>query len=160
MRKLVFIGLVAVAGFVAQFVLYNIFGYWFKPDIVLLCVLFFSIRIGIRHGLMAAVLGGFISDSFHTGIFGLHIFSFMICAYLAVVIKQYVYPQDDVLDVFLPFVMTAVNILVSFGVMAMFIDVNFHQVVVRFMIPEVIATTAAAFFIFPALKTCVLKFSV
>ena len=51
-----------------------------KPDLLLVCVIFFTLYFGKRTGIAAAILGGLFKDITSTAIFGSNAFGFCLCA--------------------------------------------------------------------------------
>ena len=161
MRQIGLIAIIAFIFFLIEFSLFNFFGSWLRPNLMILLIIFFTLYTGIRYGLVAAILGGLLRDSFGIGIFGLHMFSFTVCAYLTVIIKKYLYQvETGFLRTYLAFIITILNILIIYGMLSMISPVNFYQMVVRIMIPETLATTLISIFVFNKLNQCVLKLSV
>ncbi len=160
MRRTVVITFLAFTFYVLQFVFYNIFGHWFMPNLLLLLVLFFTLIKGIRIGILTAFISGMVVDSFHMDLFGLNIFSFLICGYLTVLVKRYVYHDGAFSVTFMAFLMSIANIFIQFVVISLFRPLNFYQTVVNILVPETIATTVVAVITFSLLRQCVLRFYV
>ena len=161
MRRIGVIVALSFVFFLMEFFLFNLLGRWFKPNLLLLLVLFFNFYLGIRYSLITALIAGFLKDSFSLNTFGCHIFSFVLCAFLTTVTKKYLFHTSaQSLRILLAFFMSILNVLVLYILNSMFIPLDFDQVFKFVLIPEVLATTLVANATFWQLKKCVLKFSV
>ena len=91
MRQISFIVVfVFLAFFVEYFVFLNI-APWLRPNLILLVTMFFTLSLGIRYGLLTAVLGGLLRDSFGLGFLGVNIFTLMFCAYATTLLRKHIY---------------------------------------------------------------------
>lgn len=145
--------------FLAEFVLFNVFGGWLKPDLLLILVVFFNLYLGIRHGLMTAFIAGFIRDSFSTHIFGLSIVSLLFCAYMTIFIKRYLnYIGSGSSRMMIVFLVSIVNVGIYFLLSSIFYDFSFRQTVLKFWFPEIVLTTLAAGYTFQVLRKCAKRF--
>ena len=162
MKRILTIAAITAAFFITEFVLGNFFGYWFKPNLLLLLIIFIDLHLGVRYGLFVAILAGLLKDSFGAGIFGINIFSFILCVYITTLLRRYLFYQVEFgfLRILMAFLMSLFNILVAYALSSLFGWIDFFQMVVFVLLPEVLATTAVAAFIFKWLKLCVLKLSV
>jgi rod shape-determining protein MreD len=147
--------------FLGEYVLFHLFGRWFKPNLLILLIIFFNIILGTRFGLFVAVLAGLIKDCFSTAEFGLYLFSFIICAYGLAIIKRYFYQLDSsFFRLLIAFALSLTHALVVYGLGFLSDGVDFYAAVIFVILPEVLATVLVARYIFNKLQTCVLKFSV
>ncbi|MCK4882524.1 MAG: rod shape-determining protein MreD [Candidatus Omnitrophica bacterium] len=158
MRKIIFVPVCVLVLFLAEFFLFNMAGRWFMPNLLLLAIIYFNLAFGIRYSIFTAVLAGALKDSFSVGVFGINIFSFVLCAYLTTVLKRYLhYVASRRSRLLLVFLITVINILVHFFLQAMFAKIDVVQILKFVFIPEVLTTLIAASFIFAELKKCVSK---
>ena len=158
MRKIILVPACVLIFFLAEFFLFNMAGRWFMPNLLLLAIIYFNLAFGIRYSIFAAVLAGILKDSFSTGVFGLNIFSFVLCAYMTTVLKRYLhYVASRRSRLLLVFFITVINILAHFCLRAMFVKVDTAQIFKFVFIPEVLTTLIATSFIFTELKKCVSK---
>ena len=88
MRKIAMITFFIFLFFLTEFFVYNMFNRWLMPNLSLLLVVFFTLYLGIRYGLFTAVLAGILEDSFGISMFGVNLFSFVVCAYLPFFYKE------------------------------------------------------------------------
>lgn len=139
--------------FLAEFFLFNVFGGWGKPDLLLLLIIFYNLYLGIRYGLVCAFAAGLLKDAFGTDVFGMYIFLFMMSACLATVLRRNFYQPGSRLSRF----------VVAFGVVSIFIfsesvlksmanDIDPLGVFWNIFIPELLTTMAVTTFIFIKLK--------
>ena len=146
----------------AEFLLSNVFGRLFKPELILLLVIFFDLYSGVRYGFFVAFLGGFLKDSFGTGSFGVVLFSYVLCVYATTLIKKYLFYEIEFgfLRVFITVLVVLFNaimiaFLVSFlsgqeGRLAVFLN----------LLPGVLTTSLLSPFVYKFLKECVSKLSI
>ena len=161
MRKIFLITILSFLFFTLEFLWVNLLGNWFKPNLLLLLIIFFNLSLGLRCGLAAAFLGGLLEDSFGASMFGVHIVSFVVCAFMMVVVRRYFFqPSIFSLRIFLAFLMSLLNTLVVFVLNSISLPLDFKEAFCFVMFPEVLATTLVAGFTFRQLRSCVLKFSV
>lgn len=160
MRKIVFVAVCVFVFFLAEFFLFNMMGRWFMPDLLLLLVIYINLAFGIRYSLAAAVLAGILKDSFGTGLFGLSIFSFVVCAYATIPLKRYLhYTVSRRSKLLLVFFVTVIHFTVNICVRAMFFEeINALHIFKYVFVPEVVTALIAASFIFTQLRKCVLRF--
>ena len=91
MLRVFIIVFLSLAFYLIEFFLFNLFGRWVTPDLLLILVVFFNLYWGIRFSLLAALFAGFIQDSFSIDPFGTNTFTFIICVFLTTLIKRYLY---------------------------------------------------------------------
>lgn len=153
MKRFVFILILTYFFFLAEFLLFSSFGPWGTPNLLLLLIIFFNLYLGIRHGLLSAFLAGVIKDSFTVGVFGVNIFLFMSCAFLATVLRRNFYRPGSRLS----------RLVVTAGVVSAFVvaqamlrltdyDLNFGDFFQHVFLPEFILTVGCATFVFTKLK--------
>ena len=160
MRKLLLIIGLSFLFFAIEFLWVNLLGNWFKPNLLLLLIIFFNLSFGLRYGLAAAFFAGLLEDSFGTSVFGVHIYSFVVCTFMLVVVRRYLFHAGVYsLRIFLAFLLSLLNALLVFALNCIFLPLDFKEAFCFVIFPEVLATTLAAGFTFRHLRTCVLKFS-
>ena len=158
MKKTSWIIIFSILLFFLQAGLFSVFGGWFKPNFLLLFIIYLNLTRGIRYGLLASLVCGLLMDSFGTGIFGIHAFSFFVCSYLIAVVKKY-FIQFDVLPfkIVIVSVFTIFNILFLYLLNTIFIEINFKHVFLFILFPETVSTVAVAPYTFDCLKKCASK---
>jgi len=158
MKKSFFVIFCVVGCFLIEGVLSVIFGRWFSPNLLIILVVFFNLFRGIRYSLAAAFLAGLLKDSFSPNLFGLNIFSFLLCAYLTTFIKMYIYHSGSVvLRMFLVFVISLINIIIHYILTLMVASIPFGEMFVHLLLPEVTATVIITNYAFKKFKECALK---
>jgi len=161
MRKIILVALSVFSFFLIEFFLFNIGGRWLMPNLLLLVIIYFNLAFGIRYSIFAAVLAGILKDSFGVGIFGIHIFSFVLCAYMATILKRYLhYVASRRSRLLLVFCVTVIHITVHFCLQLMFGEIDMIQSFIFVFIPEVLTTLLVTSFTFTQIRKCVLKLSV
>lgn len=157
MRRILLIIASVFVCFMIESILDEIVGRWFRPNLLIILVVFFNLVRGIRYSLFAAFVAGLLKDSFGTGVFGINIFSFIICAYLATIIKMYIYHYgSNASRMLLIFVIATINIHVCYVVTLMFVPIGFSDMFIHILLPEVFATTIVTTYAFKKLRQCVL----
>ncbi|MFH1360889.1 MAG: rod shape-determining protein MreD [Candidatus Omnitrophota bacterium] len=158
MRKPLFLTFALVVFFAAEFLLFNLFGSWFRPNLLLLLVIFANSIYGIRYSLFVAFAAGLLKDSFSAGIFGVHIFAFVLCAYATTLIKRYFYELEIGLSQILTtFLISLLNGLTVYCILLINENINFIQAVQYVILPNVILTTLVSVFIYKGLRQCASK---
>lgn len=151
--------------FLIENILSELFGRWFSPNLLIILVIFFTLTRGIRYGLLAALLSGLLKDSFSVNVFGLNIFSFIACAYLTIFIKKYIYQAgSNASRVLMVFIISLSYIGIQYMLYGMFVltvagpaAIDFSEMFVFILLPEVLATTITTVYVFEKLKQCALK---
>ena len=88
MRKVLFSIVFSILFFFGEFLIFNLVGRYFIPNLLLLLVVFITLAFGIRHGILTGIVCGLLKDSFSGSIFGMNIFVFVLCAFSAVFLKR------------------------------------------------------------------------
>jgi len=161
MRKTILITFLIFIFFIIECMLFEVFGRLFTPDLLLLLVVFITLGFGVRYGLFAAILAGFMQDSFGTGIFGIHVFALILCVYLTPFIKKHLYyASRETTRIILVFLLVTLNVSVHLIGQLVFHAVDFPNVIQFIYVPQVITTLLVTAFTFEQLKVCVSKFCV
>jgi len=159
MRKIILVALSVFLFFLIEFFLFNMGGRWLMPNLLLLVVIYFNLAFGIRYSIFAAVLAGIFKDSFGAGIFGIHIFSFVLCAYMTTILKRYLhYVASRRSRLLLVLGVTIIHIAGYFCLQLIVGKVNMTQVLTFVAAPEILTTLLVTSFTFAQLRKCVLKF--
>jgi len=158
MRKVGLIFLFSFLFFLIEFFLFNILGRWFMPNLLLLMVIYFNWTFGIRYSIFAAVLAGILKDSFSASIFGINIFSFVLCAYMTTVLKKYFHQVTSRWSrTLLVISVVIIHILSNFFLQMMFGHVDVGQTFKFVFVPEMLTTLVVASFVFTQLRQCASK---
>lgn len=153
MKRLLTIFILTYIFFLVEFLLFDVFGRWGKPDLLLILIVFFNLYLGIRYGLICACFAGILKDAFSSEIFGTYIFLFMSCAFFAIIMRRNFYRPGSRLS----------RLVVTGGVVAVFVfaqavlyamnyDLDWKGVFGHVFFPEVVITMLSATFIFSRLK--------
>lgn len=155
MQKVFFTVILALGCFVLENVLAQIFGPYFRPNLLLILVIFFNLYRGLRYSLLAALLAGLFKDSYSVQVFGLNTFAFVVCAHVTTIVKMYIYQVGSVVSrVLIVFLMSLLNVFLLYILHVMFSPIDFTTMFVNVLVPEVVTTTVAAPFVFENLKQC------
>ena len=161
MPRVILIAALTFAFFIIESALFNVLGRWFKPDLLLLLIIFFNLTLGIRYSILAALFAGLWKDSFGIDIFGLNIFTFIACAYLTTFIKRYLDPVGSRSSrILIVCSVTILSVFIRYVLDSIFSEIDFGQMVMFVMLPEAVTTTVAATYTFQQLRKCVLRLSV
>ncbi|MCK5214876.1 MAG: rod shape-determining protein MreD [Candidatus Omnitrophica bacterium] len=152
------IAIFTIVCFIIEAVWVDVLGVLFKPNLLIILIIFFNLFRGIRYGLITALFAGLLADSFSVKPFGINIFSFVICAYMATVIKMYVYQVGSVVSrVLMVFFVTLINILVLYFLNVMISPIAFSEAFMCVLIPQTVMTVLIAPYAFEKFKQCALK---
>jgi len=158
MRKIILISFFVYLLFVIEFFLFNLMGRSFVPDLLLLFVIFCSLSFGVRYSIYAALLGGLLLDSFSTSAFGINVFSFVLCAYLTALLKNYIYHGGSHFARFiLIFVIVCINIIVQFFLHMMFGVLDIAATLQYVFLPQAASTLLVSSIVFYYFKKCASK---
>ena len=161
MRRFFFIACLSFFFFLFELILFNYFGRWLKPNLLLLLVIYTNLAFGVRFSLVTALLAGLWKDSFTINVFGMNIFAFIFCSYMTTLIKRYLFHMGSSSSRVLIVLGVAIFYnLILFVLNSLFSDFDFWQMFIYVLLPDVITTTLLTNFIFRSLRRCVLKLSV
>ncbi len=161
MKRLLFLTILILIFFLTDALFFNFMNIWIRPHFLLLLVIFVTSYAGIRYGLFVAICAGILKDSMAIEFFGIHIFSYCLCAYATVLIKKYFYELDAGVSRLLTiFAMSLLNGTVACIFISNLKEWDFSEAFLLFIVPEVVATTVLGMFIYSQLRRCVLKLSV
>ena len=145
---------------IIEFVLFNFVSEWFVPNLLLLLIIFFNLYLGIRFSLYIAILAGLLMDSLSM-IWGIHLVSFILCAYMTIVFKHYLFHMGSRRAlILLVFFVTLFYSLSSSLLRIILMPLYWNEVFFNIVIPEIAATLLVSNLTFKFLRLCVLKLSV
>lgn len=153
--------ILTVIFFFLEYMLFDFLGRWFKPNLLILLVIFFNVALGTRFGLYTALGAGILKDSFSTGPFGVYLISFVLCNYVVTLVKKFFFYEvrSGVLRILLAFVFSVLHGVLVYLFYSLREGVDFYEAWVFIILPEVVVTTLLSPYIFDRLKPCVLKLS-
>ena len=156
MRKFLLIACLVVIFFIAEFCLFNLIGRWMVPQMLLLLIVFFDAYWGIRYGLLTAALAGLIKDSFSINIYGENFWAFIVCAYLATVLRKYLYHvNSDSQRIMLVGLLIIANFLLQY-LARVFMGLNDLKTgIVYILLPQLVLSLLITNPFFYHLKRCV-----
>ncbi len=162
MRQIILIPVLCYLAFLVQFVLFNLFGRWGDPHLLLLVIIFFNLYTGIRFSLWAAVCAGILQDCFGTMPFGTHVFAYVACAYLSTAVRRYCYERgSDISKIWMVFCLVTAHAVIMAIVHRMsFEEVHWLEMWGSIWLPELLVTSVVALFVFRVLMQIVLWFRI
>ena len=158
MRRVLGIIFLTFLFFLLEAFLFYSFGYFFRPNLLLLLVMFSNFYFGIRYGLLSAVLAGILKDSIGTHPFGINLFAFVLCAYIAVYLKKYFFHLSAAsFRLLLIFFMLLIYNIVYFLFGFMFLSLKINEMFSPIFLSELVSTLIITHFVLDQLKKCALK---
>ena len=153
MKRMVVIGLVCYLAFASEFVLYNAFGAWGKPEFLILVVVFFNLYLGIRFSIISAVFCGLFKDACGIAPWGTYLLVYIAAAFMTTLVRRYLYQQGSRFSRGLVafFVLVACFIIQAFLAAANH-DIRAHELLVDIFIPQVVTSMAVATLVFQQLR--------
>src|ERR1035437_9714305 len=91
MKRILVIALVSYLAFALEFLLFNFWGHWGKPEILILVVILFNLYLGVRFGIIAADFCGIFKDVSGVAPFGTYILVYIAGCYLTTLVRRYLY---------------------------------------------------------------------
>jgi len=153
MKRVAVIALVSYLAYALEFLLYNFWGAWGKPELLILVVIFFNLYLGIRFSIIAAIFCGIFKDSSGVAPFGTYVLVYLAGAYVTTLVRQYLYQPGSR---FSRAVVTFLVLLGCFMVQVILSNMN-HEVHLQeqlfyLLIPQLLTTMIAATYVFAQLK--------
>jgi rod shape-determining protein MreD len=153
MKRLAFIGLISYLAFALEFILYNFWGQWGKPELLILVVIFFNLYLGVRFGLIAAVFCGIFKDASGVAPFGTYVLVYIAGSYVAVFVRRYLYqPGSRFSRALVAFFVVIGCFIVQAVLTNMGHEVHLGELLVYLLFPQLITTMIAATYVFELLK--------
>jgi len=153
MKRVAVIALISYAAYALEFILYNFWGQWGKPELLILVVIFFNLYLGIRFSIIAAVFCGIFKDASGAAPFGTYILVYISAGYMTTLIRRYLYQPGSR---FSRAVVTLFVVLGCFIVQASLSNMN-HEVrlgelLTYVLVPQMLTTMIAATYVFAQLR--------
>ncbi len=160
-KKVFLITVLAYVFFVLEFVLNGSLGVWAKPELLLLLVVFWGLYSGIRYSIAAAVLSGFLKDTFSILPFGTYLFVFIAAAYLTVLVRRVLYQPGSRFSR----AVVAFFVLIGCFIIEMILYLTHHEVRLsdaffNILLPQIVTTMVVVTFVFHWLRDVALRFKV
>jgi len=153
MKRIAVIALVSYLAFALEFLLYNFWGQWGKPELLILVVIFFNLYLGIRFSIIAAVFCGIFKDASGVAPFGTYVLVYIAGSYLTTIVRRYLYEPGSR---FSRAVVTFFVVIGCFIVQATLSNMNHElrlgELLVYLLVPQLLTTMIAATYVFAQLK--------
>jgi rod shape-determining protein MreD len=158
-RQFIAIAVLVYLAFLSEFVLFNTFGPWGKPELLMLAVVFCNLYWGIRHSIWAAFLAGLLKDSFSIETFGTYLLVYIAAAYLTTFIRNNLYQPGSRFSrmVVTFFVLIGIFVLEVLLHIASF-EIRIDEAVAYILVPQLITTMFVGTYVFYWLRDLVSQF--
>jgi|GEM_PF-426459 len=164
MKRIAVIALVSYLGFALEFLLYNFWGPWGKPELLILVVIFFNLYLGIRFSIITAVFCGTFKDTSGVAPFGTYILVYIAGSYVTTLVRRYLYQPGSRFSRAMVtfFVVTGCFIVQAILVLMsdthsyssnMNHEVRLPELLLYILVPQLLTTMIAATFVFERLKS-------
>ncbi len=166
MKRIVVIGLISYLAFALEFLLYNFWGPWGKPELLILVVIFFNLYLGIRFSIIAAVFCGIFKDASGVAPFGTYILVYITGAYLTTFVRRYLYQPGSRFSRGLVAFFVVVGCFIVQAILVLMPDThsyssnmyhevetqNFSSLLFYILVPQLLTTMIAATYVFAQLR--------
>ena len=158
MKRIFAIALLVYVAFLIEFVLYNMFGVWGKPELMVLMIVFCNLYWGIRYSIWAAFIAGLLKGAFCIEPVGTYLLIYIAAAYLTTAVRQGIYQRGS------KFSRVVVAFFVLIGIFTMEVLLHMRLFEVRLLeamgyilVPQIVLSMAVATLIFHHLRNIVVK---
>jgi len=156
MKRVVVIGLVSYLAFALEFLLYNFWGPWGKPELLILVVIFFNLYLGIRFGIIAAVFCGIFKDASGVAPFGTYVLVYIAGSYVTTLVRRYLYQPGSRFSRSLAAFFVVTGCFIVQAILSnMYHEAetqNFSSLLFYILVPQLLTTMIAATYVFAQLK--------
>jgi rod shape-determining protein MreD len=153
MKRVAVIALVSYLAFALEFLLFNFWGQWGKPELLVLVVVFFNLYLGIRFSIIAAVFGGLFKDASGIAPFGTYVLVYIAGAYLTTIVCRYLYqPGSKVSRVLVTFFVVTGCFMVQAVLSNMNHEARLGEQLLYILVPQLLTTMIAATYVFGRLR--------
>lgn len=153
MKRIAVIALVSYLAFALEFLLYNFWGQWGKPELLVLVMIFFNLYLGIRFGIIAAIFCGIFKDALAVAPFGTYILVYIAGSYVSIFVRKYLYqPGSRFSKALIAFFVVLGCFTVQTILSSMNHEMNFGELFIYCLIPQIITTMIAATYVFQQLR--------
>lgn len=153
MRQVLTIIAVIYIFFLLEIALYNNFGAWGKPELLILAVVFFTLYLGIRLGIVAALVAGILREGVAIVPLGTYLLVYLSVAYAITYVRRFLYqPGSRFSRIVMAFFATLTAFLVQAIVSSTRRDYVLIELLTDVLSVQLITTCIAATFIFTYLK--------
>ena len=162
MKRVAVIGLVSYLAFALEFLLYNFWGQWGKPELLILVVIFFNLYLGIRFGIIAAVFCGIFKDASGVAPFGTYILVYTVGSYITAFARRYLYQQGSRVSRVLVAFFVVVGCFIVQAILVLIPDIHSYssnmgyearlpELLFYILLPQLLTTMIAATYVFEQL---------
>ncbi len=160
MKRIAIIGLVSYLAFALEFLLYNFWGQWGKPELLILVVIFFNLYLGIRFSIIAAVFCGIFKDASGVAPFGTYILVYIAGSYVTTFVRRYLYQQGSRFSRSLVAFFVVIGcFMVQAIVSNMNHEVHLSELLLYILVPQLLTTMIAATYVFAQLRNISILFA-
>jgi len=160
MKRVAVIALVSYLGFALEFLLYNFWGQWGKPELLILVVIFFNLYLGIRFSIIAAVFCGIFKDASGAAPFGTYILVYIAGAYVTTFVRRYLYQPGSRFSRSLVAFFVVVGCFIVQAILSnMNHEVHLRELLLYLLVPQLLTTMIAATYVFAQLKNISIFFA-
>ena len=153
MKRVAVIALVSYLAFALEFLLYNFWGQWGKPELLILVVVFFNLYLGIRFSIIAAVFCGLFKDASGLAPFGTYVMVYIAGAYLTTFVRKYLYePGSRFSRIVVTFFVVVGCFIIEVMVSNMTHDSALSDQLIYALAPQLLTTLIAATYVYAQLK--------
>jgi rod shape-determining protein MreD len=161
MKRVAVIALVSYLGFALEFLLYNFWGQWGKPELLILVVIFFNLYLGIRFSIIAAVFCGLFKDASGIAPFGTYVLVYIAGAYLTTIVRRYLYqPGSKVSRALVTFFVVIGCFIVQVILSNMNHEYRLGEQLLYLLVPQLLTTMIAATYVFGKLRNISVFFAI
>ena len=160
MKRIAVIGLVSYLAFALEFLLYNFWGHWGKPELLILVVIFFNLYLGIRFSIIAAVFCGIFKDASGVAPFGTYILVYIAGSYVTTFVRRYLYQPGSRFSRSLVAFFVVVGCFIVQAILSnMNHEVRLSELLLYILVPQLLTTMIAATYVFEQLRNISIVFA-
>ncbi len=153
MKQVLTVIFVVYVFFLLELALYNNFGAWGKPELLVLAVVFFTLFLGIRLGIVTALVAGFLREGVAVVPLGTYFLIYLSVAYAITYVRRFLYqPGSRFSRAVMAFFATVIAFLVQMILSSTRRDYPILELVADVLTVQLITTVVAATFVFTFLK--------
>ena len=158
MKRVIVIAGLAYLCFFVEFILYNTFGPWGKPELLILLFVFFNLYMGIRYSIVAALIAALLKEASGGAPLGTYVFVYIVGAYWTTFVSKNLYqPGSRFSRAVVAFFVVLFCFILEAAVHMRVHEVRLGEMVSYILAPQLITTMIAATFVFLLLRdVCVL----
>jgi len=160
-KRLVVISLLAYIFFMLEVMFNDVFGPWFKPELLLLLVVFWGLYSGIRYSIFAAFICGLLRDAYSILPFGTYVFVYVAAAYVTTLVRQNLYqPGSSFSRAVVAFFVLIGSLLIEVLFYLMHHELRWMEFLSGIVLPQVVITMVMVTFVFYRLRDVAVFFKI